>query len=377
VALTTGCRKKKKIDDQTMSLAVGARHACALMTDKGVRCWGANESGQLGDTSREPHPMPVRIHGTTERYIELEAGGTLTCARTEAHGVECWGALRRPTSRGDEAIPIDVTGLKDVVQIAIGSNHACARLETGTVKCFGANDYGQLGGGNTDRTSNVVEVSGLWGAIWISAGKEHSCAVLTDSSVRCWGRNNEGQLGDGTTKDSALPVTVTQLAGVRRVAAGGAHSCALVIDGSVRCWGKNDQGQLGEGSRLRHPIPSTVIGVAEQKGIAVGDAHSCSWGADAAVRCWGANNQSQMADGTNEARPLAHRIVGFSGQGITAVPEQPIAIQEMKLGEGFTCVRVSDGRIRCWGKNDSGQAGDGTRDVRPVPVEPKLARVTD
>ncbi len=374
---SSGCRRKKKIDDETLSLAVGARHACALMANKGVRCWGANELGQLGGGKREPHPMPVRMVGTTDSFIDLEAGGSMTCARTEAHTVECWGGARRQTSSGEEPIPIDVSSLKDVEQMAIGGTHACARMEMGTVRCLGGNEHGQLGVGKVERVPGVVEVGGLWGVVWISAGKEHSCAALTDGSVRCWGRNHEGQLGDGTTKDSASIVTVAQLRGVRRVACGAAHSCALLSDGGVRCWGKNDQGQLGDGTQVRHPLSTPVPGLEEQKGIAAGDAHTCSWGADASVRCWGANDQSQMADGTQKPRVAPHRIPGFSGQSITALPEQPFSIAEVKLGDGFSCVRASDKRIRCWGRNDVGQAGDGTREVRPVPVAAKLAKPTD
>lgn len=373
----TGCRKKKIIDDETLSLAVGARHACALMINKGVRCWGANDMGQLGETTREPHPTPVRLRGTTERYTDLEAGGTMTCARTQERGVECWGSVRRATSRGDEPVPIDVSSLKDVEQIALGESHGCVRLEQGTVRCFGNNDRGQLGAGHTNRLPGVVEVSGLWGVVWLSAGKEHTCAVLTDTSVRCWGRNHEGQLGDGTTKDSASPVSVAQVQGAKRVAAGGAHSCALVSDGAVRCWGKNDHGQLGDGTKVRHPIATPVANLSEQKGVAAGDSHSCSFGVDASVRCWGQNNHSQMADGTSDDRTTPHRVAGFAGQGITAVPEQPFALADVKLGDGFTCVRASDKRIRCWGKNDQGQAGDGTREVRAVPVGVKLQKVVE
>lgn len=372
----SGCRRKKKIDDETLSLAVGARHACALMTDKSVRCWGANELGQLGEASREPHPTPVRMAGLTQSYVDLEGGGSLTCARTETHGVDCWGAIRHRTATGDEPVPIDVSGLKDVEQIAIGQSHACVRLEAGTVKCFGANDYGQLGIGHTNRAPGAPEVGGLWGVVAISAGKEHSCAVLTDGSVRCWGRNQEGQLGDGTTKDSAAPVNVGQLMGIKAIACGAAHSCALLSDGSVKCWGKNDRGQLGDGTTARHPTPTPVSGLGEQKGIAAGDAFSCSWGADAVVRCWGANDQNQMADGTTEMRVTPHKVPGFSGQSITALPEDPFAITDVKLGDGFACVRATDKRVRCWGRNDVGQAGDGTREVRAVPVGVKLARPT-
>ena len=376
VALSTvGCRKKKKIDDEVLSIGVGAKHACALMLDKGVRCWGDNSLGQLGDTSREPHPIPVRMVGNTTSFIELEAGGNLTCARTEAHTLDCWGSIRRKTATGEEPVPFDTSSLKDVEQVSIGAAHGCARLEAGTVRCFGVNDHGELGLGNTERAKGTTDVVGLWGAISVCAGREHSCAVTADGTVKCWGRNQEGQLGDGSTKDSASPVSVAGVMGARRVACGGAHSCALLGGGEVRCWGKNDQGQLGDGTRVRHPNAVAVSGLEEQKGISAGDAHTCAFAGDT-IRCWGANDQSQMADGTHESRLTPRRITGFSGQSITAVPEQPFAITEVKLGEGFTCVRSNDKRARCWGKNDMGQAGDGTRDVRPVPVDVALARAT-
>jgi alpha-tubulin suppressor-like RCC1 family protein len=378
---SSGCHKRKKIDDETLSLAVGARHACALMTDKGVRCWGANELGQLGVPPGPPHPRPVRMIGTTQGFVDLAAGGALTCARTEQHTVECWGGMRRHTASGFEPIPIDVRSLKDVEQLAIGENHACARMEMGTVRCFGDNEYGQLGAGAggpaRDRVAGLVEVGGLWGVVWISAGKDHTCAVVTDGSVRCWGRNQEGQLGDGTTKDSAAIVTVASLTGVQRVACGAAHTCALLRDGSVRCWGKNDQGQLGDGTQVHHLVPTAAVsGLEEQKGLAAGDANTCAWGADGAIRCWGANDHSQMADGTHEPRPTPHRIPGFSGPGFTPVPELTVAIATLQFGDGFACVRASDKRIRCWGQNDAGQAGDGTREVRTVPVAVELAKPT-
>ena len=35
-----------------VSLAGGIHHACARMQSGGVRCWGGNDSGQLGDGMR-------------------------------------------------------------------------------------------------------------------------------------------------------------------------------------------------------------------------------------------------------------------------------------------------------------------------------------
>jgi len=130
----------------------------------GVRCWGANWSGQLGD-------------------------GTTT----------------------DRVTPANVVGLHDgVTDITAGRNHTCAVTGAGGVRCWGYNWSGRLGDGTTTDRATPVDVIGLSsGVTAIAASEWHTCAAKHAGDVHCWGRNNYGQLGDGTTTNRMTPVAVT------------------------------------------------------------------------------------------------------------------------------------------------------------------------
>lgn len=120
---------------------------------------------------------------------------------------------------------------------------------------------GQLGdGAQTDNAFKAVAVTGLTDVAQISAGTEHTCAVRTDKTAVCWGANEFGQLGTGNTTTATEYEGVSDLSNVARVAAGSQHTCAQLTDGSVRCWGNNKYGAIGQGTfTLSEPLRKQVI----------------------------------------------------------------------------------------------------------------------
>ncbi|MCY1018414.1 RTX toxin [Pyxidicoccus sp. MSG2] len=253
-----------------VKLAAGLEHTCALMDTQKVRCWGRNNSGQLGygntqnigDNEQPWRAGDVDVGGPVK---DIVAGSGQTCALRTDGNVRCWGNgangrlgygsttnVNNPASVGN----VNVGG--PVRQLAAGYNHTCALLETGTVKCWGHNFYGQLGNGTAGSgydvytpTSDVNLGTPTTRAIQVVAGEQHTCALLDVGTVKCWGTASSGQLGYGTSTAQASPPAATvNLDGtsVYQLTAGASHTCALLSTGSARCWGSNASGQLGIGS---------------------------------------------------------------------------------------------------------------------------------
>ncbi|MBV7333893.1 hypothetical protein KFU94_37805 [Chloroflexi bacterium TSY] len=352
------------LDTDITAIAAGWDHTCVITNGGGMKCWGRNGRGQLGDGSAPFRSIPVDVSSLTNSVTMLVAGWDHACALTNTGGVKCWGyneygQLGNGTTT-DSSTPVDVSGLTSgVTAITTGWNHSCALTTGEGVKCWGKNDSGQLGDDTTTNRSIPVGVSGLTSGVdAISAGENHTCALTNGGGVKCWGENGSRQLGDGTPVDRRIPTDVTGLtSSVDKISAGGSHSCAMIIGGSAKCWGENGFGQLGNGTTVSSSTPVDVSGLTNGiKMIATGWQHTCAVTNDDGVKCWGRNNNNQLGDGTTASRSTPVNVSGLTS-GVTAISE----------GSSHTCAVMSGG-ARCWGRNNLGQLGDGTMIDRQTPI---------
>ncbi|MGB7538675.1 MAG: hypothetical protein WBM17_09065 [Anaerolineales bacterium] len=203
-----------------LSVAAGWGHTCVLTADKSVKCWGNNEYGQLGYGPAEDYRFtPMDVAGLAMSAERITADGGQTCALTIYGGIRCWGN-NHYGQLGDGTTdvrntPAAVTGLAQGMRnVAVGWNHTCGITRNGGLLCWGWNYYGQLGDGTKASRSAPVEVYGLsQGVEALSVGWRHTCAVTDLGALKCWGANESGQLGDGTSLDSQAPQTVAGLGG--------------------------------------------------------------------------------------------------------------------------------------------------------------------
>ena len=158
------------------------------------------------------------------------------------------------------------------------------------------------------------------------------------------------------------------------------HVCALTSAGKVYCWGSNGHGQLGinskspafsfvprEISRAKIPASDTI------KSIAAGVFHTCLLTSGKKVYCWGINSRGQIGNGTGGwGTPdiLVPTPVTVGANGLPA----DRTVEAIGAGANRGCAVLSDGRTFCWGQNDGGQIGDGTKIDRYTPVESLFLR---
>ncbi|WP_198154605.1 hypothetical protein [Plesiocystis pacifica] len=262
----------------TIAVQLGAKHTCARVGNGEARCWGFNEQGQLGAASIALQELlPGASIDVGAPTSGLGVGGGHSCVRFVDGGLRCWGlndsgqlGYGNLNNIGDDEVP-SAAGLvsvvppnlpanTEIVDVALGGNHSCALLGSGDAVCWGLNTSGQLGTGNLNNigddevpsTQLAVDLPGP--VAQLALGANHSCAMLVGGEVYCWGDSQVGQLGYGNLNnigDDESPSAggaVNLGAAALQIAAGNNHTCALLEDFEVLCWGQNTHSQLGLGT---------------------------------------------------------------------------------------------------------------------------------
>ena len=303
---------------QVKTMALGGNFTCALLDNNDVKCWGANGMGQLGlnDTTQRINPPNSSINfGTGRSARAITAGDAHACAILDDLSLRCWGAgangrLGNGTST-NQFTPSTVN-LGAGVQgksVKAGNAHTCAILMDNSVKCWGSGSFGQLGNGMTTDLmappGGSIQSGGTTLTVKaLALGSQHSCAIAISGSVVCWGNHASGQLGIGSGVSSySTPLTVTLDDGetAKFLSLGAQHSCIVLSTHNVKCFGNNGAGRVFRGDSttlFNYPIPiapdingATILAAS----IALGSSHTCASNVSTnTIMCWGDNASGQL-----------------------------------------------------------------------------------
>jgi len=99
----------------TAAITAGTGHTCAITNAGGAKCWGWNSSGELGDGTTTGRSTATDVSGLGSGTVAITAGQVHTCAITNAGGLKCWGSnVTGQVGDGSDlarTTPVDVTGL--------------------------------------------------------------------------------------------------------------------------------------------------------------------------------------------------------------------------------------------------------------------------
>lgn len=348
-----------QVASNVFALSCGVIHTVAI-TASGIRSWGYNGSGQLGDGSTTQRTGPVSASGVTGTPVSVTAGAAFSGAVVSSGAAYLWGnnayGQLGDGTKGSRRTPVNSIAGSSWVRVSNASTHSLALDSTGLLYGWGTNGNGELGDSVTVARAGAVQIGvSTWKSV--AAGDGFSLGVKTDGTLWAWGDNGNNQLGLTSTETQYAPVQVGALLTWESVSAGAGFGVGLLTTGELYSWGLNPSGQLGNGTtnnqtsaaRANSSIlfSKVVAGASHVLGIEKGTGNLYAWGSSA-------NGQLGLDAYTSRAQPTL--VSSGSWADIAAGVTHSLAVK-------------SDGTVWAWGGNAFGSLGLGDKVDKAVPVQ--------
>lgn len=387
---------------EPVAIEAANRASCVLYSDGNVRCWGdfARNNflyNNVRDAIQPATPASQLAYPKNARQISVHHNG---CAVT-GEELLCWGYGPIPPSCIDDTLcTLTKTQLYDVIQVSVSQwEGGCALTREGRVFCWGywfLTNQPPLYGPPSQVTKEIhLDLP----AKQISVGAFHACALLIDATIRCWGTSAAGESAPGiynSSRDGAErpvpPTPFPKLHDIAEVQAGDSTTCVRTADDQLLCWGVNKSHQLTDGlapkegdvkayfkydgnvfeelvvlEPTRQSVPGRV------RSFSLTHVSVCAINEQSDLFCWGRNVWGQTGVGTP---PFCFSEPGCVETEIsqpTRVEIEPV--RTISVGITHSCAIAGGGKMFCWGKNTSGELGDGTRTNRARPVAVDLTKL--
>lgn len=402
-----------------VSMSKGYDFSCALFSNKDLKCWGDNSSGQLGNGTYTSTSSVSSVVISDVEHFELSH--SVACALNSSEELWCWGkdnmGLLFPGSSGGKLHPNPVKVIASgVLTFTLHPNVICYVKNNATkdLMCWGYESTGIMAQGNTAQNrpfASAIKVTDQVAKVKIMSGAVESiCVIKTNKDLYCWGHNGtqtasatqiktfpadpidtnvtsffmnntnictqkeEGapltrtnycwgsnynaQLTPGTATPTHISTPVQMPTDYVQTMPVGSAICGIKIDGSMWCWGWGVD--VPSYNSLANLAPTKIIpeGVSSFLDVTYRlSPPKCVLMSDSSVRCWGASSESLTRKTPVTVIPSGVAKIAVHGNGLYR----------------HICALLATGEVQCWGRNNGGQIGDRTIINRLVPTQ-ALAR---
>lgn len=318
-------------------------------------------------------PGPIRWIG-----LAATSGYDVTCGlAAQDRQVYCWGGaqgwssiiivLHPDSVFPQSAWPLRVPSATPARYVSVSNRGTyCAIAENGDAYCGGFNGLGTVGDGAPYARRGFAKVAGNQKWKVVRGGAYTSCGLTQAGEPYCWGGQGAGSLGNDTIPDLsvfAVPILVSGGHTFESLDVGGGFACALKEAGDAWCWGWHGGLRLGVGGALTAEGSGTPLAVAGGHlfaSLQLASDIACGVTTAGVGYCWGRNDNGELGDGTKTDRGVPTRVVGTHRW------------RRIYPSGRFSCGMTTHGAVYCWGENEFGQFGWGapSESLRPYRVAP-------
>jgi alpha-tubulin suppressor-like RCC1 family protein len=290
-----------------IDMSVRRDSSFVLLSDGSLYGWGSNDYCELGTISGSGcgvSPTPLKLSAPSN-LRKISFGGVSLSGLDDRGVVWAIGGGNLPS-------PTAAANLPPAIELARGGFHTAIIANDHTVWTWGSNWSGQMGTGTFDQSDlqslfGPLQVPGLKGVVQVAAGQDFTVVLDQQGDAWAWGSNSGGNFGFQTISSTsnfrsgvATPVKVRFLRKVQSIFAGEAGICGVLEDGSAQCFGHQFRQEAGMSFHFNNPIDA----------ISVGGYSTHFLLKDGTVRAIGANDRGQVGDGTFVARSEPALVIG-------------------------------------------------------------------
>ena len=302
------------------------------------------------------------------------------------------------------------SGIDHYEYYLINSSNKETKYDTNKIENLGLGSYKlyviAYDKAGNNRKSNIVDFKISVQFKEIEVGDFHTLALDKDNNLWAWGGNGTGQLGDGTTTNRTSPTKIETGITFVQLSAGHTHSAGIDNEGKLWTWGCNGEGQLGDGTTNDKMIPQKIMKDKTFKKVIASDYSTLAIDINDEIWRWGefytynagwksfsespqkldfkieyslisGNSHYLFLDKQKKLWSWGRNSTGQLGDGTTTERTNPIQIKpekqftQVSAGYGFSLTIDEEGNLWTWGKNDYGQLGNGTKSYKKVPEQIK------